>query len=63
MNRHLLAVAALVLSGCTAEQVYNSGQAWQRNKCNGIADKAQYDRCASEAGESYETYRKETQRQ
>jgi hypothetical protein len=34
----LLAITALVLSGCTAEQ-------------------------ACEAGESYETYKKETQRQ
>jgi len=53
----------IALGGCSAEQAYHSGQAWQQNQCNGIADKAEYDRCIGRAGPSYESYKRETERQ
>ena len=55
-------VALVLLAGCSAEQAYNTGQAWQRNQCTGIPDKAEYDRCVGNAGGSYESYKRETTR-
>ena len=55
----LLFLAAL-LAACTAEQGYNTGQAWQRNQCATIADRAEYDRCVRNVDMSYESYRRET---
>jgi hypothetical protein len=54
-------VVLLALAGCSTEQAYNAGQGWQRNQCNGIGDKAEYDRCIERTGPDYGTYRKETQ--
>ena len=46
-----LAVAAmlLVLAGCTPDQRYGMGQAWQQNQCSKIPDKVEYDRCMKRA--------------
>jgi len=55
-------IFAIALGGCSAEQAYHSGQAWQQNQCNGIADKAEYDRCMSRAEMSYESYKRETEK-
>jgi hypothetical protein len=51
------------LPACTAEQAYGSGQAWQRNQCARIPDKAEYDRCMGKADTSYHSYKRETQKQ
>jgi hypothetical protein len=56
------ALLASLLTACSAEQAYNAGQAWQRNQCAGIPDKAEYDRCVSNTGGSYDAYRRETGR-
>jgi hypothetical protein len=56
----ILAFALVALVACSAEQAYNAGQGWQRNQCNGIPDKAEYDRCIERSGPGYGTYRKET---
>ena len=59
----IVVTAALVgiwLAACTTEQAYNSLQGWQQNQCGGIADKAEFDRCMSKAGTSYESYRRQT---
>ena len=62
VSSSLLALfAALSLSGCTAEQVYGSGQAWQQNQCGHIPDKAEYDRCMSKASASYDSYKRQTE--
>lgn len=55
-----LITALLMLSGlsaCTAQQAYSSAQGWQRNQCQKIVDKSEYDRCMSNAGESYESHK------
>lgn len=38
-------LVALLLPACTAERVYDMGQAWQRNQCSKLPDKAEFDRC------------------
>jgi hypothetical protein len=64
MNPKLLLIALLAtstMSACTAEQVYNSGQAWQQNQCGRYQDKADYDRCKGSTAQSYEAYRREVE--
>lgn len=56
----LVSIAALALgalSACTAEQGYTTAQAWQRNQCNRIPDKAEADRCMSKSDMTYDSYK------
>ena len=59
-RRCVIAVAVLVLGGCSAEQVYGSGQAWQRHQCERLADTEQRDRCIAGTDLTYPQY--QTQR-
>jgi hypothetical protein len=61
MGRIIAFVAVLSAAGCTAQQVYGSGQAWQRNQCAKIPDKAEYDRCMASVATTYEDYKRETE--
>jgi hypothetical protein len=56
----MLVVAGFCMPGCTREQAYGAGQAWQRQECSRIPDMAEYDRCARNADLSYDAYRRET---
>lgn len=65
MNLTLVAICvailvSLALSGCTSEQVYYTGQAWQRNECNKIFDRNEYERCMNATNTPYEDYRRHT---
>jgi hypothetical protein len=51
----------IFLPACTAEQAYGSGQAWQRNQCARIPDKAEYDRCMGKAETSYDSYKRQSE--
>lgn len=60
----LLALLAAWLSpGCTAQQAYGTAQAWQRNQCSKLPDKADYDRCMSQTQTSYQSYKQQTEPQ
>jgi hypothetical protein len=48
------------LLACTTAQVYETGQAYQRNQCGRIPDKADYDRCVGNASTTYDTYKRQT---
>jgi hypothetical protein len=52
-------LAALCLSGCTAEQGYRTAQAWQRSQCNQLPDKTEFDRCMSKTDTTYESYKRQ----
>ncbi|HYS56585.1 MAG TPA: hypothetical protein VEM34_00400 [Burkholderiales bacterium] len=54
-------LVALSLSACTTEQAYYTGQAWQRNQCNKLPDKAEFDRCMSKTSTTYESYKRQTE--
>jgi hypothetical protein len=54
-------LAAAASAGCTAEQAYGTGQAWQRNQCTRHLDKAELDHCMAAANTSYESYRQQTE--
>jgi hypothetical protein len=47
------------LSGCSSQQMYATGQAWQRSLCNQQSFDART-RCHDDANRSYDSYRRET---
>lgn len=56
----IVAAIELTVSGCTTQQLYSTGQSWQRNECTRMLDQWERERCLSNAGTSYETYKKQS---
>jgi hypothetical protein len=55
-------VFTLLGSGCTSEQIYNTGQTWQNIQCEKIADQDVRKRCLeSNTNTNYDTYQRQTQ--
>ena len=52
-------VGALLVVGCTSEQLYNTGRAAQRAECNKQPDASQRDRCFKDAGMSHDDYQRQ----
>jgi hypothetical protein len=67
MNAHAKLSASLVplvsllvaTAGCSTQQLYASGQAWQRNECQRIQDFQERKRCSDSSAVSYEEYQKQ----
>ena len=58
----IIAVIQIVCSfasGCTSQQIYGTGQEYQRNQCLHIPDKIESDRCMSKINTSYDAYKRE----
>ena len=56
-----IAAAALITgTGCTTQQLYSTGQAWQRNECNRLMDQQERSRCLSSTSASYEAYKQQS---
>ncbi len=51
---------AIVLGACSSQQIYASGQTWQRNECQKLNDKSERDRCLADSNTSYDNYKKQT---
>lgn len=65
MNSRILAAAIVaaaltVATGCATQQLYSTGQAWQRNQCTRLVDQQERERCMANAGASYEAYKKQS---
>ncbi len=59
----IIDIAATALStgtGCTTQQLYSTGQAWQRNECNRLMDQQERSRCLSSTSTSYEAYKQQS---
>ncbi len=54
-----LSLIALLLSGCSSQQLYASGRNAQRAECMKQAIGAARDRCLKDADMSHDTYKKE----
>jgi len=55
-------VATLLIAGtgCTTQQLYSTGQAWQRNECSRMMDQQERNRCLSSTSTSYEAYKQQS---
>ena len=56
----MLAAAAL-LGGCSSQQLYGAGQAWQKQECNRIANVQERARCLASTRNSYEDYKRKSE--
>jgi hypothetical protein len=56
----LAAILSGALPGCSSQQMYASGQGYQRNQCERLPDMGERQRCLEKANVSYEQYKKET---
>ncbi len=56
----LSAILTITHSGCSTQQIYTTGQAWQRNQCHRLIDLQERERCLANANTTYETYKKQT---
>ncbi len=52
-------IGAVLLSGCSAEQVYYSTQHWQRNECRKVRSGDDRTRCEARPLLSFEQYQAE----
>jgi hypothetical protein len=64
-NRSSFYAAALMsltsLLGCSSQQLYGAGQAWQQQECSKIMDSQERGRCMASANTSYEEYKRQTE--
>ena len=56
----IAATALITGTGCTTQQLYSTGQAWQRNECNRLMDQQERSRCLSSSSTSYEAYKQQS---
>lgn len=47
--------------GCSTQQAYSAGQAWQRQECNKIQDAQDRSRCMDSTQTSYEDYKRQSE--
>ena len=55
----LAAATAVALAGCSSQQLYATGQGWQKQECQKILEREQRTRCEQSAAASYERYQAE----
>lgn len=59
---YVVVMSASFLSGCSDQQMYRIGQAWQQNQCNQtMVNESDRERCLSNANTSYEDYKQQTE--
>lgn len=59
-----IAIAFLLVlggAGCTSQQMYASGQNYQRNQCERLPDMGERQRCLEKVNMSHDEYKKESQ--
>jgi len=60
LRRFVFSVALLSLcSGCGSQQLYDTGQAYQRNQCLNMPDQAERERCLSRTDRRFDDYRRD----
>ena len=50
----------MTLLGCSAQQIYDTGQSWQRNQCSNIIDQSQRAQCLSNTDTPYNRYKQQS---
>ena len=55
------ALALLMAAGCSSQQLYASGQGWQRLECNKLQDAQERSRCMASTSRSFEDFKREAE--
>jgi hypothetical protein len=55
----IVLLAAMLLSACSSEQLYDSAQGWRENECMKILDTPRRERCLKQARQSHDEYKKQ----
>lgn len=54
-----VALATLFLTACSSQQIYTTGQNYQRNQCQQLPNQTDRERCLERTGGSYDGYQRE----
>jgi hypothetical protein len=60
-NILLFTLFVTLLPACSAPQLYQTTQAWQRNQCYQLEDAQERNRCLSRADDSFDDYQKQSE--
>ncbi len=55
------ALIALAGMGCSSQQLYAAGQAWQRQECNRLQETQERQRCMQSTATSFDEYRRQAE--
>lgn len=61
-TRRLIGCAGLVgltVGGCSSQQLYGAGQAWQKTECQRLPDAEQRARCLKSSATSFDEYQRQ----
>jgi hypothetical protein len=56
----ITAVWLMLLGACSSQELYLSGQQWQRQECHKLQDADQRSRCLASTARSYDDYQRES---
>jgi hypothetical protein len=54
------ALIVAALGGCSSQELYSTGQGWQRNECRKLPDVQERERCLASTSRSFEDYQRES---
>ncbi len=54
----LVPLLPILLAACDTRQLYDAGQAYQRNRCDRLVNPQEHEQCLDAAGPSYDDYRR-----
>jgi len=55
------AVTLALLGACSSQQLYATGQQWQKSECRKIEDRAERTRCERSSETAYDSYKAQTE--
>jgi len=55
------ALALLMAAACSSQELYASGQGWQRLECNKLQDAQERNRCMASTSRSFEDFKREAE--
>lgn len=54
------ALIIAALGGCSSQELYGTGQGWQRNECRKLPDVQERERCMASTSRSFDDYQRES---
>jgi hypothetical protein len=61
MRTFMIILSLSGMAACSSQELYQTGQAWQKNECQKLQDRDERNRCEKSAATSFERYQAEGQ--